>query len=158
MKIDNKVTILGCGHGGMALAADLTLKGAKVALWSDPNHASKFDKIIDKNGQIVLHDDPIKNTIQLDLISHNLSEVLNYSDIIYNCTPMSAHALLFKKVALTLYKTQQTKIFINVSGTFSGIEQYTKTHNKSIFDKIKIFELQLSPMHAELVTAIMSRY
>lgn len=145
MKIENKVTILGCGHGGMALAADLKLKGANVALWSDPNHASKFNKILDKNGQIILHDANITNTIKIDLFSHNLSEVLNYSDIIYNCTPMSAHAFLFERVALTLYKTNKIKLFINVSGAFSGIEQYIKTSNKTIFDKIKLFDTSTFP-------------
>lgn len=145
MNIENRVTILGCGHGGMALAADLKLKGVNVALWSDPNHAAKFNKIVAKNGQITLHDGDIINIIKIDLISHNLSEVLNYSDIIYNCTPMSAHALLFEKVALTLYKTTKTKLFINVSGAFSGAEQYIKTNNKTIFNKIKIFDTATFP-------------
>src|SRR3990167_8744562 len=132
IKIENKVAILGCGNGCMALAADLKLKGAKVALWSDPAHARKFIYIKDK-GKIVLRDDNKNLTAKLDLISHDLSEVIKFGDIIYNCTPMVAHVLLFKKLTCYLNKANTIKLLINLSGVFSGLDQLLKVNDQTIF-------------------------
>src|SRR3990167_5946796 len=95
MKIENKISILGCGHGGMALAADLKSKGAQVALWPNPNHADKFNKILAKKNEILLESNHTQKTVKLDLLSYHLSEVVQFGNVLYNCTPMMAHVALF---------------------------------------------------------------
>ena len=142
-KIENKVAILGCGNGGMALAADLKLKGAKVALWSDPAHARKFNHIRNK-GEIILHDDNKNLSAKLDLISHDLSEVIKFGDIIYNCTPMVVHVSLFKKLTY-LNKVNAIKLLINLSGVFSGLDQFLRSKDQTIFNKIKVFDTSTFP-------------
>lgn len=144
MKIENKVTILGCGNGGMALAADLKSKGAKVALWSDPAHARKFNYIKDKS-EIVLREDNKNLIVRLDLVSNDLSEVMKFGDIIYNCTPMVAHVLLFKKLICYLNKTNTIKLLINLSGVFSGLDQFLKVNDQIIFNKIKVYDTSTFP-------------
>src|SRR3990167_70982 len=145
MKIGNKLTILGCGHGGMALAADLKLKGAKVALWSDPTHADKFNKILAKKNEIILHSNDTSKSVKLDLLSHDLTEAIHFGDILYNCTPMLAHRQLFKNIALHLARLQVEKLLINLSGTFSGIDQFLHVSDQAIFNKLKIFDTSTFP-------------
>ena len=144
MPMNNKVVILGCGHGGMALAAELTLKGAQVALWSHPNHASKLNKIISQN-EIIYQCQHKTHTITLDLMTTDLHEALQFGNIIYNCTPMTAHRYLFKQLYLSLEKTRAIKIFINLSGVFSSIEQFLSAHDISIFNRLKIFDTSTFP-------------
>ncbi|HHX13204.1 MAG TPA: NAD(P)-binding domain-containing protein [Clostridiales bacterium] len=53
-----KVTIVGAGNGGSAMAADLSLKGHTVTLFktSDKGNNEHFKTLIDQNGAILLHD------------------------------------------------------------------------------------------------------
>ncbi len=145
IKNDNKLVILGCGHGGMALASELKLKGAKVALWSDPNHSNKFKKIREKKHEIILHDGEKTTPVKLDLISQDLVEVLKFGNVIYNCTPMIAHTSLFHKLFNYLKESKTIKILINYSGVFSGIDQLLKTAPQTIFNHLKVFDTSTFP-------------
>lgn len=146
MNIKNNVAILGCGNGGMALAADLKVKGANVALWSDEKHADKFKKIINNNNEIHVQDYTNKNfTVKMDLLSHDIFQVLNFGDIIYNCTPMDVHVPIFNNLEKCPVNLKQIKIIINLSGVFSGVDQLLNCSNKQIFNKIKIFDSSTFP-------------
>ena len=46
----NTITILGCGAGGMAMAADLTLAGHRVQLVELPEFASNVEEIHARGG------------------------------------------------------------------------------------------------------------
>lgn len=143
--MNNRVIILGCGHGGMALAADLKLKGAQVALWSDPEHASRFDQIVDKR-EIIFQDANRKKSVKLDLLSCDFSEVIKFGNIIYNCTPMVAHVPLFKKLSASLGKADSPKLFINLSGIFSGIDQFlSENEHQAAFQKIRVYDTASFP-------------
>lgn len=144
MKLENKVIILGCGNGGMALSADLKLKNAKVALWADPAHATKLNKIKDE-GCIVFKEDGEQIAVQPDLISCDLSEVMSFGNIIYNCTTMPVHVSLFNKLATCVDYLGPTKLLINLSGVFSGIDQYLNSLNRSVFKKIKVYDTSTFP-------------
>ncbi|VVC77150.1 Opine dehydrogenase [Aquicella siphonis] len=145
MHIKSKVSILGCGHGGMALAADLKIKGAQVAIWSDPKHIQKFNKILDKNGEVVLHDGNKTTTARLDLVSHDFSEVMRFGDVIYNCTPMNAHTPLFKKLTGCMSLIKSRKLFINLSGVFSGLDQLLNVGHREIFNRFRVFDTSTFP-------------
>src|SRR3990167_2446347 len=145
MKITNKVIVLGCGNGGMALAADLKLKGAQVALWADPAHANKLNEIIQHKGNIFFTDNEQQHIAKLDLVSSDLTEVTEFGDILYNCTPMPAHTPLFNKLIDTLTTTQPLKLFINLSVIFSSVEQLLNTRSKDIHTTIKIFDTSSFP-------------
>ncbi len=144
MKINNKVSILGCGNGGMALAADLKLRGADIALWADPSHAKKFNHV-KENNEIMLRENNKNQTVKLDLISHDLLEVIKFGHIIYNCTPMLAHISLLQKLASFITTLGKTKLFINLSGVFSGPDQYLRINDKHIFDKLRVFDTSTFP-------------
>src|SRR3990167_10660666 len=144
MRSQNKITILGCGNGGMALAADLKLKGAKVALWADPGHANKFN-IIKQSGKIIISEAGRCETARIDLITHNLHEAINFGDVIYNCTPMAAHVPLFRKIATYVSKIDIRKIIVNLSGVFSSVDQLLNSRDKKIFNKLKVYDTSSFP-------------
>lgn len=140
-----KVAILGCGHGGMALAADLKLKGAEVAIWSDPKHETRLNKVREDGGIIFQTKDDSERFIKLDLLSNNLEEIISFGDILYNCTPMTAHVPLFNGITSYLAQQRNLKYLINLSGTFSGIDQYINNNDYSIFEKLKLFDASTFP-------------
>lgn len=144
MLIEDKVIVLGCGNGGMALSADLKLKGAKVALWADPKHASKLNQVREK-GCIILNEGDEQYSVIPDLLSCDLSEVLAFGDIIYNCTTMHAHVSLFNQLAACMDYLGTTKFLVNLSGVFSGIDQYLNASNRTIFKKLKVYDTATFP-------------
>lgn len=140
-----KVSILGCGNGGMALAADLKLKGVAVALWSDSTHATKLECIQQNNKEVVLHEGDQTQTAQLDLVTTDLSAVVQFGEIIYICTPMAGHVALFHQITSLVKNCPSAKILINLSGVFSGIDQFLQTEDKTIFRSLKVFDSSTFP-------------
>lgn len=53
-----KITIVGAGNGGSAMAADLSIKGHTVTLFKSSNkgHNEHFDTLMKKNGEILFRD------------------------------------------------------------------------------------------------------
>ena len=144
MGTENTITVLGCGNGGMALAADLKLKGAKVALWADPKHAKLFNYIV-PDRTIVLHDSDKSHTARLDLVSHNLAEVIQFGNIIYNATPHDGACSTLKASSHIYNPSSLVKLFVNLSGTFSGIDQLSRIHKHTVFDRLKVFDTPTFP-------------
>lgn len=140
-----KVSILGCGNGGMALAADLKLKGTAVALWADSMHSTKLEAILKNNKEVTLREENQTQTVQLDLVTTDLSAVIKFGDIIYICAPMDIHVNLFKEIASILKNNSDIKILINLSGVFSGIDQYLNSEDKDIFQFLKVFDSSTFP-------------
>lgn len=144
MTLTKKVSIIGCGNGGMALAAKLKQRGYTLALWSDPAHAKKFN-IIRKSGAITSISDGIKSTTKVDFITDDLASVISFGDVIYNCTPMQAHAAIFNKIAACMHLIKERKLLVNLSGVFSGVEQYLKADHHAIFQRLKIYDTSSFP-------------
>ena len=40
-----KITVIGCGHGAFAAAADLSARGHEITLYADKAHSEYFDAI-----------------------------------------------------------------------------------------------------------------
>jgi opine dehydrogenase len=58
---------------------------------------------------------------------------------------MPAHVSLFNKLAACLDYLGPTKLLINLSGVFSGIDQYLNSLNRSVFKKIKVYDTSTFP-------------
>lgn len=87
-----KVTVVGCGAGAFATAADLTLKGHKVSLYVSEAHAKNFDDIRDDRViKYYNHDslDPMR--VRIDKITNDPCEAFENPDIILVVTPTFAH-------------------------------------------------------------------
>lgn len=91
---DLKFTIMGAGHGGQTMAADLTLAGYEVRLFELEKFKANIEPIIEKGG--------IEHTgiasvsgrtgfTEISTVTTNIKEAIEGSDIINLCIPAYGH-------------------------------------------------------------------
>jgi opine dehydrogenase len=91
-----KIAILGAGNGGCAAAADLTLRGFEVRLFS---RSDTTLLPIMKRGGITLVENGAENFAGLYFVSPLIIPVVNGADLIIVATPSVAHEYLAKTLA-----------------------------------------------------------
>ncbi len=136
-----KISIIGAGHGGLALAAHFATYGAQVTLCAELDHLG-FSKAVINNGNNITIKNHITNkltTATIFEVTHDYKTALYNSDIIYIVTPSFAHEVVFIKVLP--YIENRHKI-ITLAGNFSSI----------IFNNI----LQKSDIHKQCLLADIS--
>ncbi len=82
-----KVAVLGAGHGGLATAGHIALKGHPVNLFSF--YKRELDPVVEKGGIKVEGD--VKGFAKLNLVTQNLEEAINGVDLIMVIMPALAH-------------------------------------------------------------------
>ncbi len=82
------VAVLGGGNGGHAAAADLTLKGFRVSLFS--RWPEEFDPLRGQKG-IYLIDSPGERFVPIDRVCHGIEEALQEAEVILVTVPAMAH-------------------------------------------------------------------
>lgn len=111
-----KVTILGAGNSGLAMAAHLTLEGNTVTLWNrTEQHIEKLleNPVINCSGVI-------NGKARIALVTSNLGDALEGAEMVFVTTPAFSHAELAKKIGHTLLKP--TTIVLNPGRTFGAME------------------------------------
>jgi opine dehydrogenase len=81
--------VLGCGHGGQALAADLTERGCKVSLYAHPDHPGGINAIANEGG--IRCKRTFYTFSSLSGISSDLQEAVEGSQYIFIALPSYAH-------------------------------------------------------------------
>ena len=107
-----KIAVLGAGNGGCAAAADLTLRGYEVRLFS--RSASAIAKLA-KRGEIELIEQGITKSAAPYFMSPHLPPVVAGADLIVVASPAVAHDYLAKN--LTNYLTDGQMILLNPGHT-----------------------------------------
>ncbi|MBP9722282.1 MAG: NAD/NADP octopine/nopaline dehydrogenase family protein [Gammaproteobacteria bacterium] len=136
-----KITIIGAGHGGLALAAYFSNLHNQVTLCADNNHLG-FTKQVKKNNNtinIIDHVNNKKYNSKIFSVTNSYKTALSNSEIIFIATPSYAHQHIFNK--LVSYIQAHHKI-ITLAGNFSTI----------VFNNI----LQISQNHAKCTIADIS--
>lgn len=123
------IAIIGCGHGGQALAGHLALTGLEVNLYAHENHLGGFHAVKKQGGIECLG--AIEGFGKIKKITTCLREAIDEADIIFICLPVIAHESIFIKMLPFLKENQ---IIINLSAQFSGIFQ-SDILNRSYWDK-----------------------
>ncbi|WP_342389176.1 NAD/NADP-dependent octopine/nopaline dehydrogenase family protein [Salinicoccus bachuensis] len=99
-----RFTIIGAGNGGLAFAAFLSKQGYNVNLFD------KFTEIIEpiqtNNNKIEFNEDKENYSVQLDVITDNLNESIQYADFIFVVTPAFIHETLAYELASIIKKKQ----------------------------------------------------
>lgn len=136
-----RITIIGAGHGGLALAAHFANNKEQVTLCADSNHLGFSQAVINNHNQITIRNHLTKNqvTTKIFQVTNNYQTALAHSDIIFIVTPSFAHETVFNK--LLPYIESRHKI-ITLAGNFSSI----------IFNNI----LQKSNIHKQCLLADIS--
>jgi opine dehydrogenase len=107
-----KIAVLGAGNGGCAVAADLTLRGYQVRLFS--RSESTIAKLA-KRGEIELVEAGEKKFAAPYFMSPHLPPVVQGADLIVVATPAVGHEYLAKNLAK--YLTDGQRILLNPGHT-----------------------------------------
>lgn len=122
MNTPERFTILGAGHGGKAMAAYLAILGADVTLW---NRTFDHVSVIKKRGGIELEspEGSPHGFANIGLVTSDIGEALNHSQVIMVVLPSSAHFEVAKACAPHLKDGQ---IIILHPGRTLGAVEFTK--------------------------------
>ena len=110
-----RVTIIGTGNGGCALAADLINKGFHVCLYAHPDHSKKLDSIQQRGA--LISEGKIKGEFKPELLTKDMKEAITFADYILVAVPSFAQKDLFNLMAPHL--TDQ-HIVVNLNGNFGS--------------------------------------
>jgi opine dehydrogenase len=88
-----KVTVIGAGHGGQAIAADLTQRGCQVTLYAHPQHPGGIHAIAKTGG--VQCSGLFNAFVALKKITSNIQEALFEAEYIFISLPSYAHEAIF---------------------------------------------------------------
>jgi opine dehydrogenase len=111
-----RIAVLGCGNGGQALAAHLSLQGCDVALYADPQHAKALNAI--QTTQYIEVYGAIQGKAYIHLLTTDLKLALNERDVIYVVLPTFAHEATFTQMLPFLQKKQTV---VTLASNFSSL-------------------------------------
>lgn len=134
-----KVTVIGAGNSGLAMAAHLSYSGNEVRLW---NRTPKTIDKIKKTKTINLHG-IIEDNVTVNIVTSDIKEAINESELILVTTPASSHRELGALLGKTMVKN--IPIILNPGRTFGAMNFY-----ESFIKENKIFK----PTVAETQTIV----
>ena len=132
-----KVTVIGAGNGGLAIASHLALKGHAVYLYSI--FKEELEPIIKKGG-IELEGVEEKGFAILDKVTNDIKLALEGAELIMIVTPANAHAKIAKDCAPHLKGNQV--VILNPGRTGGALEFDKVLIEKKIKNKPIIGEAQ----------------
>jgi opine dehydrogenase len=119
-----KITVIGAGNSGMAMAAHLSKEGNQVLLWNRSRHTiSKLMKT-----HTIYCDGVISGVIPIHTVTDDIHIALKEPDIILITTPANSHKELASLIAENISKS--TVIVLNPGRTFGALEF------RNVFEKI----------------------
>jgi opine dehydrogenase len=130
-----KVAVLGAGNGGCAVAADLTLRGYEVRLFS---RSDSTLVPVAKRGGIEVVEDGVENFAAPFLVSPYLPPVVNGADLIIIAAPAVAHEYLAKNLAQHL--TDGQRILLNPGHTGGSLHFAKILRSAGVKAKVKLCE------------------
>jgi opine dehydrogenase len=139
MRNKPKFVVLGAGNGGLATAADLTIRGFDVNLWEHPDFKENIQPIQESGGITleVAPKTPLKSGFaDLKLVTDNIEEALDGADVILIIVPSFAHEILAE---LCIPNLQDNQVVIISPGNFGGALQFYNTFKQKGSAKGVIF-------------------
>ena len=116
-----RITIIGCGNGAFAAAADLTLRGHEVTLYANESHRKNFDSIRDNVIRFINNNQV--NEVAIHKITCNTEEALQDAEIIMPIIPANSHESIAIEIAP--YLKDEDRIIL-VPGSTGGALVFAK--------------------------------
>ncbi|MCF6765871.1 NAD/NADP octopine/nopaline dehydrogenase family protein [Thiotrichales bacterium 19S3-7] len=113
-----RIAIIGAGHGGQALAAELALKGHHVNLFADKTHLGGIQAIINNGYKIRLKNKSKTSTAQLHLASTDLAKCVADVEYIFIVLPSFAHESMMMRILPFLENNQK---ILTLAANFSSL-------------------------------------
>lgn len=118
-----KIGILGAGHAGITLIAMIINESlAAPKLYSHPRHSSKIHQVLAERKVNLRDYRKPKNLavcVKRGMITDNISDVVEHSDVIFNTLPINAHDEVFDEVLAATRVYQKPLTYFNLGGGFS---------------------------------------
>ena len=96
-----KITVIGCGHGAFAAAADLSARGHEITLYADKAHSEYFDAIRESRTIHLTgcgHDEDVR----LAKVTNEITEALDGAELIMPVIAANAHESVARELATHL--------------------------------------------------------
>jgi opine dehydrogenase len=134
------VTVIGCGHGGQALAADLSQRGCQVTLYAHPKHPGGIHAIAKARG--IQCKGLLKGFTPITKITTDLQTALADSEIIYISLPSYAHEAMFIEL-LPFIQPEQT--IVTLAANFASLIYLKLLHKTHKADHIHLLDIASLP-------------
>lgn len=142
-----KITVLGAGNGGHALAGDLSLRGHEVTLWENPAFESTLEALRKEGGKIRITGGIVEGVAQIAHITTDPAAAIKDAETIYCIMPSFGQEETFDYIAPYIEKGQT--IFL-MPGNFGSISLYSRLKKRGIADDVLIGESDTIPYAARL--------
>ena len=133
-----RITIIGCGNGAFAAAADLTARGHEITLYANESHRKNFDPI--KDNVIYLVNDKQRCDVKIHRITCNTEEALHDAELIMPVIPANSHEPIAIEIAP--YLKDGDRIML-VPGSTGGALVFAKI----LKEKCNARDLRISEIH-----------
>lgn len=123
-----RITVIGAGNSGFAMAAHLSANGHQVRLW---NRSESTIKTLKETHTIKCYGE-IQGKYAIEVVTTDLKEALDGTEMIFITTPANSHRELAKNIAR--YLDREVIIVLNPGRTFGALEflQVFSRYNKLI--------------------------
>lgn len=130
-----KIAILGAGNGGSAAAADLTLRGYEVRLYSRSQRT--LQPILERGGIEIVEAEK-QLFARPSLVTSNIGEAIAGTELIMIAAPASAHEELV--TSLTPHLSDGQILFLNPGHTGGSLHLAAILRGRGVKKKIRICE------------------
>lgn len=118
-----KVTVIGAGNSGLAMAAHLSNTGNEVTLWN--RSESTISKLLKTN--VIKCEGVIDDEVTIDVITNDIKLALKDPDVIFITTPANSH----KELAELIGKNIETSsIIVLCPGRTFGALEFQQTYHE----------------------------
>jgi opine dehydrogenase len=97
MSDNTRYTVIGAGHGGKAMAADLSAKGFTVNLYN--RTAARVEEIAVRGAIELTYENGISRNCPVDNVTTDIAEALDDADVIMVVVPASGHRFVARSCA-----------------------------------------------------------
>ena len=142
-----KLSVLGAGNGGQALAGHLALLGNDVVLFEHPDYSENLEAIRERGNQIRL-EGVISGTGKLRSVTSDISEVMEYADILFMVMPSYAQERILD---LAIPFLRHGQLVVLLPGNFASLVAKRKLHDVFSTDRgVMIAETDTIPYACRL--------
>lgn len=143
-----KITVIGCGNGAFATAADLSYRGHEVTMYVQESHKKNFDGIRSSQTIMCTGKGP-KGLIKIHRITHDIALAMDDPDLIIPVLPSFAHEDVAKTIAPYIKKGD--KIFLSPGSTGGALVFAKVLRDCNKLDDVKLCEVHTLPYTARRV-------
>lgn len=141
-----KITVVGAGHGGTTIAADLKVKGHNVKLLKTSRglHNEHFDYLLNNAGKITIQEGDTSTHVQLDEVTTDVASAIIDAELIIMYVQTNYHEQVIKRI---LPYMNDDQIVLLEPGYLSTA--YFLKHGKG--RSFTIVEAQSSPIDCRII-------